>query len=88
MPAAKTRGAPLVSPTGTATYRRSMLLILDLRQDAERRLRGTVRPVETDAERPFDGIIELVGILEGCLAEAVSEKDSSGSAPRDSAEPT
>jgi len=61
-----------------------MLVILDLRQDAERRLRGTVRPAETDAERPFDGIIELVGILESCLAEAASEKDSSGSTPGDS----
>lgn len=61
-----------------------MLVILDLRQDAERRLRGTVRPADTDAERPFDGIIELVGILESCLAEVASEKDSSGSTPGDS----
>jgi hypothetical protein len=53
--------------------------ILDLRQDAERRLRGTVRPADTDAERPFDGIIELVGILENCLADEASEKDTPGS---------
>ena len=64
-----------------------MRFILDLRQDAERRLRGTVRPAETDAERPFDGIIELVGILENCLADAASEKDSSGSTPGSSDEP-
>jgi hypothetical protein len=57
--------------------------ILDLRQDAERRLRGTVRPAETDAERPFDGIIELVGVLESCLAAEASEKDT----PAGSAEP-
>ena len=57
---------------GTATYRRHMRFILDLRQDAERRLWGTVRPAETDAERPFEGIIELVGILERCLEDEVS----------------
>jgi hypothetical protein len=61
-----------------------MRFILDLRQDAERRLRGTVAPAETDTERPFDGIIELVGILESCLEKAASEKDSSGSTPGDS----
>jgi hypothetical protein len=64
-----------------------MLFILDLRQDAERRLRGTVRPAETDVERPFDGIIELVGILESCLDDEMSEKDSSGSTPGESGEP-
>jgi len=85
--AGKTRGAALVWWRGTATYRLTMRFTLDLRQDEERRLRGTVRRAESDAERPFDGIIELVGILESCLADAVSEKDSSGSTPGDSGQP-
>lgn len=58
-----------------------MVLILDLRQDTQGRLQGTVRREKVDTVRAFDGIIELVAVLENCLAEDSSEPDSSGFVP-------
>ncbi|TDV40968.1 hypothetical protein CLV71_12134 [Actinophytocola oryzae] len=37
---------------------------------------GTVRQEERGIVRTFDGIIELVAILESCLAHESPEKDS------------
>jgi hypothetical protein len=52
-----------------------MVLILDLRQDMQGRLQGTVCQEKVDTVRAFDGIIELVAVLENCLAEESAGKD-------------
>ncbi len=41
-----------------------MRLILDLRKTADGRLAGTLRTDGSDAARPFEGVIDLVGLLE------------------------
>jgi len=39
-------------------------IVLDVRQTADGRLAGDVRMAGTCATRPYDGIIELVGLIE------------------------
>jgi len=43
-------------------------IVLDVRQTADGRLSGDLRMPGTRATRPFEGIIELVGLIEVFLA--------------------
>jgi hypothetical protein len=43
-------------------------IVLDVRQTADGRLAGDLRMAGTCATRPFEGIIELVGLIEVFLA--------------------
>jgi hypothetical protein len=43
-------------------------IVLDVRQTADGRLAGDLRMPGTRATRPFEGIIELVGLIEVFLA--------------------
>jgi len=43
-------------------------IILDVRQASTGRLEGSVRTPESTAAEPFEGILELVGIIEGWLS--------------------
>jgi hypothetical protein len=43
-------------------------IVLDVRQTADGRLAGDLRMAGSRATRPFDGIIELVGLIEVFLA--------------------
>jgi len=43
-------------------------IVLDVRQTAEGRLAGDLRMAGSRATRPFEGIIELVGLIEVFLA--------------------
>ena len=45
-----------------------MRIVLDVQQTAEGRLAGDLRMAGTRATRPFEGIIELVGLIEVLLA--------------------
>lgn len=45
-----------------------MRIVLDVRQTADGRLAGDLRMPGTRATRPFEGIIELVGLIEVFLA--------------------
>ena len=45
-----------------------MRIVLDVRQTADGRLAGDLRMAGTRATRPFEGIIELVGLIEVLLA--------------------
>ena len=45
-----------------------MRIVLDVRQTADGRLAGDLRMAGTCATRPFEGIIELVGLIEVFLA--------------------
>lgn len=49
-----------------------MRIVLDVRQAADGRLAGDVRPADSRATRPFEGIIELVGLIEVFLADPPS----------------
>ena len=49
-----------------------MRIVLDVRQTADGRLAGDVRMAGTRATRPFEGIIELVGLIEVFLADPPS----------------
>ena len=46
-----------------------MRIVLDVRQTADGRLAGDLRMAGTCATRPFEGIIELVGLIEVFLAD-------------------
>jgi hypothetical protein len=43
-------------------------IVLDVRQTADGRLAGDLRMAGSRASRPFEGIIELVGLIEVFLA--------------------
>ena len=49
-----------------------MRIVLDVRQTADGRLAGDLRMAGTRATRPFEGIIELVGLIEVFLASPPS----------------
>ena len=49
-----------------------MRIVLDVRQTAEGGLAGDLRMAGSRASRPFEGIIELVGLIEVFLADPPS----------------
>ena len=49
-----------------------MRIVLDVRQTADGRLAGDLRMAGSRATRPFEGIIELVGLIEVFLANPPS----------------
>ena len=49
-----------------------MRIVLDVRQTADGRLAGDVQMAGSRATRPFEGIIELVGVIEAFLANPLS----------------
>ena len=49
-----------------------MRIVLDVQQAADGRLAGDLRMAGTRATRPFEGIIELVGLIEAFLANPPS----------------
>lgn len=55
-----------------------MHIVLDVRQTADGRLAGDVRMAGSRATRPFEGIIELVGVIEGFLANPQSAPGIAG----------
>lgn len=56
-----------------------MRIILDVRQTSEGRFEGALRVHGSPVARTFDGIIELVGLLEACLAGSPDAGRISGS---------
>jgi len=57
---------------------RVLRIVLDVQQTAEGRLAGDVRMAGSRASRPFEGIIELVGLIEVFLANPPSAPGISG----------
>jgi hypothetical protein len=53
-------------------------IVLDVRQTAEGGLAGDLRMAGSRASRPFEGIIELVGLIEVFLANPPSPPGISG----------
>jgi hypothetical protein len=53
-------------------------IVLDVQQTAEGRLAGDLRMAGTRATRPFEGIIELVGLIEVFLANPPSAPGIAG----------
>ena len=49
-----------------------MHIVLDVQQTADGRLAGDIRVAGSRATRPFEGIIELVGLIEVFLANPPS----------------
>ena len=49
-----------------------MRIVLDVRQTADGRLAGDLRMAGSCATRPFEGILELVGLIEVFLANPPS----------------
>jgi len=47
---------------------RYLRIILDVRQAATGRLEGSVRTPDSRVAKPFEGILELVGLIESYLA--------------------
>jgi hypothetical protein len=47
-------------------------IVLDVRQTTDGRLAGDLRMADSRATRPFEGIIELVGLIEVFLANPPS----------------
>lgn len=72
----------LVSPGG-----RSLRIILDVRQTSEGRFEGALRVQGSRVARTFDGIIELVGLLETCVADQPDVPGISGSLPLNPGDP-
>ena len=64
-----------------------MRIILDMRQTSEGRFEGALRVHGSPVARTFDGIIELVGLLEACLADSPDLPGISGSRPPNSGWP-
>jgi hypothetical protein len=54
-------------------------IILDVRQTSEGRFEGALRVHGSPVARTFDGIIELVGLLEACIADSPDLPGTSGS---------
>ena len=55
-----------------------MRIVLDVQQTADGRLAGDLRVADSRATRPFEGIIELVGIIEVFLADPPSAPGMAG----------
>jgi hypothetical protein len=53
-------------------------IVVDVQQTADGRLVGDLRMVDSRASRPFEGIIELVGLIEVFLANPPSAPGISG----------
>jgi hypothetical protein len=53
-------------------------IVLDVQQTADGRLAGDLRIADSRATRPFEGIIELVGIIEVFLANPPSAPGITG----------
>jgi len=53
-------------------------IVLDVQQTADGRLAGDIRMADTRATRPFEGIIELVGLIEVFLANPPSAPGMAG----------
>jgi hypothetical protein len=53
-------------------------IVLDVRQTADGRLAGDLRMPGAGAARPFEGIIELVGLIEVFLANPPSAPGMAG----------
>jgi hypothetical protein len=53
-------------------------IVLDVRQNADGRLAGELRLAGSRATRPFEGIIELVGLIEVFLASPQSAPGTPG----------
>jgi hypothetical protein len=53
-------------------------IVLDVRQTADGRLAGDLRMAGTCATRPFEGIIELIGLIEVFLANPPSAPEMAG----------
>jgi hypothetical protein len=60
-------------------------IVLDVRQTVDGRLAGDIRVAGARATRPFEGIIELVGLIEVFLANPPS---APGMAAADAITPT
>lgn len=58
-----------------------MRIILDVRQTSEGRFEGALRVQGSRVARTFEGIIELVGLLEVCVADQSDVPGVSGSQP-------
>jgi hypothetical protein len=43
-------------------------IILEVRQNSSGRFEGSVQAPDSRSAKPFEGILELVGLLEACLA--------------------
>jgi hypothetical protein len=56
-------------------------IILDVRQTSEGRYEGALRVQGSPVARTFEGIIELVGLLEACVADQPDVPGVSGSRP-------
>jgi len=56
-------------------------IILDVRQTSEGRFEGALRVQGSRVAWTFDGIIELVGLLEACLAHPSDVPGISGDQP-------
>jgi hypothetical protein len=56
-------------------------IILDVRQTSEGRFEGALRVHGSPVARTFDGIIELVGLLEASLTESPDVPGVSGIGP-------
>ena len=55
-----------------------MRIVLDVRQATDGRLAGDLRMAGSCATRPFEGIIELVGLIEVFLASPPSAPGMAG----------
>ena len=55
-----------------------MRIVLDVQQNADGHLAGDVRLADSRATRPFEGIIELVGLIEVFLANPPSAPGIAG----------
>jgi hypothetical protein len=53
-------------------------IILDVRQASTGRLEGSVRTPDSRVAKPFEGILELVGLIESCLAAPLNGSEIFG----------
>jgi hypothetical protein len=56
-------------------------LILDVQLTPDGHIEGAVRADHLAAERPFHGVIELVGLLEECLDRTAGPNRPAGPGP-------
>jgi hypothetical protein len=59
-----------------------MRLIIDLDQSSQGRLEGSVTQPDTAATIPFEGVVELVGVLEQHLRAAAESPQGVRADPR------
>jgi hypothetical protein len=62
-------------------------IILDVRQTGEGRFEGALRVQGSSVARTFDGIIELVGLLEACFAHPPDAPGRYGRLPQNPGDP-